>query len=74
VTRAPEEIFEELVERQLNRPGIRVGKMFGSPVLKVAGKVFAMLVQGRLVVKLPESIQDSLLSSRSLHAEAERTL
>ena len=40
--------------KQLNRPGITVGRMFGSPVLKVAGKVFATLVKGRLVVKLPK--------------------
>jgi hypothetical protein len=30
-------------------------RMFGSPGLKVAGKVFAMLLKDRLVVKLPES-------------------
>jgi len=38
--------------------------MFGSPVLKMRGKVFAMLVKGRLVVKLPRGRVDKLLASR----------
>lgn len=49
--------------KQLNRPGITVGRMFGSPVLKVAGKVFATLVKGRLVVKLPKPRVEDLLAS-----------
>jgi hypothetical protein len=38
--------------------------MFGAPVLKVQGKVFAMLVKGRLVVKLPRQRVDDLIASR----------
>jgi TfoX/Sxy family transcriptional regulator of competence genes len=63
VSRTPEELFQGLVEAQLGRPGISVGRMFGSPVLKVAGKVFAMLVKGRLVVKLPKQCVEELLAS-----------
>jgi TfoX/Sxy family transcriptional regulator of competence genes len=37
--------------------------MFGSPVLKVGGKVFAMLVKGRLVVKLPKERVERLVAS-----------
>lgn len=59
----PEEIFKRLVEGQLGRPGISVGKMFGSPVLKVGGKVFAMLVKRRLVVKLSKERVERLVSS-----------
>lgn len=63
MSRTPEEIFERLVQDQLGRPGISVGKMFGSPVLKLGGKVFAMLVKGRLVVKLPQERVRKLLAS-----------
>jgi hypothetical protein len=38
--------------------------MFGSPVVKVGGKVFAMLVKGRLVVKLPKERVEELVASR----------
>lgn len=36
---------------------------FGSPALKVAGKIFAMLVRGELVVKLPKARVDELVKS-----------
>lgn len=36
--------------------------MFGSEGLKVADKVFAMLVKGRLVVKLPAARVDELIA------------
>lgn len=59
----PEEVFEHLVETQLAHSGISVGKMFGSRVLKVTGKVFGMVVKGRLVVKLPKERVEELLRS-----------
>lgn len=37
--------------------------MFGSSGLKVGGKVFAMLVKGNLVVKLPKERVDALVAS-----------
>lgn len=37
--------------------------MFGSMGLKVGGKVFAMLVKGRLVVKLPKERVEALVAS-----------
>ena len=37
--------------------------MFGSPGLKIDGKVFAILWRGSLVVKLPVSRVDSLLAA-----------
>lgn len=37
--------------------------MFGSPGLKVAGKVFAMLVKDRLVVKLPKTQVDECVAA-----------
>lgn len=39
------------------------GKMFGSPGLKVRGKVFAIVVKGRLVVKLPNDRVNALVAS-----------
>ena len=61
MSRTPEAIFQRLVEAEVGRPSVSVGRMFGSPVLKVEGKVFAMLVKGRLVVKLPRKRVDDLL-------------
>ena len=37
--------------------------MFGSVGLKVSGKVFAMLVKGKLVVKLPQERVATLIAS-----------
>ena len=61
--RTPEETFQPLIDAELARPGITAGKMFGSPVLKVGGKVYAMLVKGRLVVKLPRDRVEALMAS-----------
>jgi TfoX/Sxy family transcriptional regulator of competence genes len=51
-----------LVESRLARVG--EGKGFGSTgQLKVDGKIFAMLVKGRLVVKLPRDQVDAFVDS-----------
>ena len=39
------------------------GRMFGSVGLKVNGKVFAMVVKGKLVVKLPGQRVDALVAA-----------
>jgi TfoX/Sxy family transcriptional regulator of competence genes len=42
------------------------GKMFSSSnVLSVNGKIFAMLVRGKLVVKLPKQRVDGLVAARA---------
>jgi len=42
------------------------GKMFSSSnVLNVNGKIFAMLVKGKLVVKLPKQRVDELVATRA---------
>ena len=46
--------FQAIADSFANDPRVGVGKMFGSVALKVNGKVFAMLVRGELVVKLPQ--------------------
>ena len=63
---APEECFATLVEELLNNPGVTPpteGQAFGSSGLKIHNKIFAMLVRGRLVVKLPKTRVDMLVAS-----------
>lgn len=67
---AAEERFDALVGELIDRPGVSYGKdepgaanRFGSNALKVAGKIFAMLVRGGLVVKLPRGRVDELVDA-----------
>lgn len=50
-----EQRFSDLVDELCSRPGVvgPGGNGFGSHALKVDGSIFAMLVRGHLVVKLP---------------------
>jgi uncharacterized protein YndB with AHSA1/START domain/TfoX/Sxy family transcriptional regulator of competence genes len=52
-TATPEMAFTELSETLLRERGVTAGKAFHSPGLKVDGRIFAMLVNDELVVKLP---------------------
>jgi hypothetical protein len=45
--------FEELFAELDGMPGLRRGKAFGLPVIKVAGKIAAACQDGALVLKLP---------------------
>jgi hypothetical protein len=46
--------FAAIVERLRREPGVEEGTGFGrNPGLRARGKIFAMLVDGDLVVKLP---------------------
>jgi hypothetical protein len=54
----PEERFDALLTEFAGRPGVGLPgepgtRGFGSTALKVDGSIFAMLVRGSLVVKLP---------------------
>ena len=63
---APEEHFATVVEELLDYPGVTPpseGKAFGSSGLKIHNKIFAMLVRGWLVVKLPKARVDALVAS-----------
>jgi hypothetical protein len=54
MTSAPESDFDAVVEALLAEPGTSEGTGFGStPGVKVGGKIAAMLMDDRLVVKLP---------------------
>ncbi len=62
----PEERFATIVEELLGNPGVTPpseGKGFGSSGLKIHNKIFAMLVRGQLVVKLPRLRVDALIAS-----------
>jgi YjbR len=46
--------FDAIASEFLTEPGVDEGTGFGSnPGLRVGGKIFAMEIDGRLVVKLP---------------------
>jgi len=60
----PERRYAELVRKLSSNPGVTIssGKGFGSTgQLKAGGRIFAMLVRGELVVKLPRSRVDELV-------------
>ena len=66
----PEDRFATMVETLRGHPGVthsldspQAKKEFGSSTLKINGKIFAMLVKGRLVVKLPRQRVDALVTS-----------
>jgi TfoX/Sxy family transcriptional regulator of competence genes len=63
---SPEERFQELVYAFARDPNVTPpegSRGFGSHALRIHGKIFAMVVRGHLVVKLPRSRVDSLVDS-----------
>ncbi|MGH2677724.1 MAG: hypothetical protein ACRDHB_05120 [Actinomycetota bacterium] len=62
---SPEERrFQRLADRFLGQRGVSEGTGFGTnPGLRVGGKVFAMLIQGDLVLKLPRERVNGLIES-----------
>jgi hypothetical protein len=62
--RRDEQRFRRLAERFLGQRGVSEGTGFGkNPGLRVGGKVFAMLIEGDLVLKLPRERVDGLIDS-----------
>ncbi|MBI4235825.1 MAG: hypothetical protein HY688_00515 [Chloroflexi bacterium] len=55
--------FQSIAGAFAKEPGVTQSKMFGSPGLKVSGKVFAVLVKGKLVVKLPRERGAAIVTS-----------
>jgi TfoX/Sxy family transcriptional regulator of competence genes len=65
-----EERFAAIVDALRDKPGVtppgesgQSRRGFGSSELKVHGRIFAMLTQGRLVVKLPRERVDVLVAA-----------
>ena len=65
---AAEDAYASVVAALSDVPGVFFGsatnKGFGRDALKIDGKIFAMLVQDKLVVKLPRQRVDELIASR----------
>ena len=74
--RPPDERYEDLVDELVGNAGVtppRGGGGFGRSALRFRGKIFAMLVRGRLVVKLPAGRVDALVAAGDgVHFDANR--
>ena len=64
---SPEERYASLVARFAGEKGVTHGdgasRPFGAGALKTGGKIFAMLVGGSLVLKLPRKRVDALVEA-----------
>ena len=56
-------VFDALAQQYLGEPGVAEGAMFGMPILKIRGKVFAGDWKGELVVKLPRERVEQLIAA-----------
>jgi hypothetical protein len=72
----PEDRFEDLVDEFTGVEGVtppRGGSGFGRSALRFQGKIFAMFVRGRLVVKLPaERVEALIAAGEGLHFDANK--
>ena len=58
------ELFDPLAETYLGRPGVDIGRMFGTEGLRVRGKIFAFVnSSGALIAKVPGDRAAELVDS-----------
>ena len=57
--------FSRVVAAFADDRNVTTGKMMASVGLKVNGKIFAMLVRGKFVAKLPKDRVDEIVKSRA---------
>jgi hypothetical protein len=71
-----EQRFEAMVDELVAEPGVTPptgGSGFGRSALRVDGRIFAMLVRGTLVVKLPKTRVTELVDAgRGTHFDANK--
>lgn len=58
-------LFEAIVHSYSGHPKVTKSRMFGSEGLKIDGKVFAVLVKGKLVLKLSKERVDELVAAKN---------
>jgi TfoX/Sxy family transcriptional regulator of competence genes len=64
MVRTPEQLWAPIAKDQLAKRGVTSGTGFGTNEgLRVSGRIFAMLVRGELVVKLPRDRVDDLVDA-----------
>lgn len=57
--------FEEVVAAAMLLPGVALGTSYGTPALKVAGKLLARLREdGDMVLKVEDGVRDALLDTQ----------
>ena len=59
-----DEIFNNIASAFIRDPKVSQVRMFGSPGLKISGKVFAFLMKGKFVLKLPKEKVDELVVAK----------
>jgi hypothetical protein len=62
----PEKRYEDLIDDLVRLPGVTPpdgGRGFGRSAVRFRGKIFVMLVRGRLVLKLPATRVDDLVTA-----------
>jgi hypothetical protein len=72
----PEDRYQDLVDELIGADGVtppRGGGGFGRSALRFHGKIFAMFVRGRLVVKLPaERVEELIAAGEGIHFDANK--
>jgi hypothetical protein len=64
MTRTPDQIWKPIAETELALRGVKGGTGFGrSEGLRISNKIYAMLVNGELVVRIPKARVDDLVDA-----------